>query len=72
MASGKLTRSVWAPFRMVALHRRAIDALSRIGTPDAVDIIEATAASGLLLDRKHARARLADLEGAAPGEGHRR
>jgi hypothetical protein len=65
-------RSVWAPFRMVALHRRAIDALGRIGTPDAVDIIEATAASGLLLDRKYARVRLADLEGAAPGEGHRR
>ena len=65
-------RGFWAVFRMVALHRRAIDALFRIATPDAVATIETTAASGLLLDRKYARARLADLEGAAPGEGHRR
>jgi len=65
-------RSFWAPFRMVALHRLAIDALARIGTPDAVAVIETTAAYGLRLDRKAARARLADLEGATPGKGHRR
>jgi hypothetical protein len=64
-------RSLWAPFRMVALHRLAIDALARIGTPDAVAVIETTAAYGLRLDRKAARARLADLEGATPGKGRR-
>ena len=65
-------RSLWSPFRMVALHRLAIDALSRIGTPDAVAVVETTAAYGLWLDRKAARARLADIEGSGPLKGLRR
>ena len=60
-------RSFWSPFRMVALHRLAIDALAQVGTPDAVAVIETAAAYGLLLDRSTARARLADLAGEPAG-----
>jgi HEAT repeat protein len=51
-------RSFWSPFRMVALRRLALDALAQVGTPDAVDVIQSTAADGLLLDRAAARTRL--------------
>ena len=63
-------RSFWSPFRMVALHRLAIDALVRIGTPDAIAVVETTASYGLWLDRATARARLADLTNRPPGRGH--
>jgi HEAT repeat protein len=49
-------RSLWSPFKMAYLHRRAIDALARIGTPDAVAAIESAAAYGSLAGRAAARA----------------
>jgi hypothetical protein len=65
-------RSLWSPFRMVALHRLAIDALARIGTPDAVAVVETVASYGLWLDRAAARARLASLAGQTVSKGHPR
>ena len=48
-------RSLWSPLRMRSLHRRAIDALARIGSPEAIRVLEAAAAAG---SRTAARARL--------------
>jgi len=48
-------RSLWSPLRMRSLHRRAIDALVRIGSPEAIRVLEAAAAAG---SRTAARARL--------------
>jgi len=62
-------RSFWSPFRMVALHRLAIDALARIGTPDAVAVVEQVASYGLRLDRSAARARLASFDGQPARRG---
>jgi len=51
-------RQFWSPFRMARLHRRAVDALGQIGTPDAVAVIETVASHGPRRARAAARARL--------------
>jgi HEAT repeat protein len=61
-------RSLWAPLRMRNLHRLAIGALAKIGSPEAVDVIGATAASGLRAVRTAARAHLAALAARQPKE----
>jgi hypothetical protein len=62
-------RTLRAPFKMAALHRRCIDALSRIDTAGARAAIEAAASSGPRWVRASARARLAAVAGTAPLEG---
>ena len=49
-------RSFWSPFKMAFLHRQAIDALARIGTPDAIAALESAAAYGSRAGRAAARA----------------
>ena len=62
-------RSVRAPFKMAALHRQCLEALSRIGTPGARAAIEDAAATGPRWVRSAARARLAAGPAAPPREG---
>lgn len=62
-------RHVWSPFRMAALHRLAVDALGRIGTPDAVAVLESVASWGPRRVRAAARAHLGAAIGTALGEG---
>lgn len=62
-------RRFWARFRMAALHRVAIDALGRVGTPAALAVLEAAAESGPRLVRGAARARLAEAAGRAAMQG---
>jgi hypothetical protein len=50
------------------LHRQAIGALAKIGSPEAVDVIGAAAASGLRAVRTAARAHLAALATRQPRE----
>ena len=52
-------RSLWSPFKMAFLHRRAVDALAEIGTTEAVAAIESAAAYGSRAGRAAARACLA-------------
>ncbi len=54
-------RSVWSPFRMRHLHRLAIDALAKIGSPEAISVMESAAASAARSVRAAARARLEAL-----------
>jgi hypothetical protein len=58
-------RSLWSPFKMAYLHRRAVDALAQIGTPDALAAIEGAAAYGSRAGRAAARA---CLEARGPRE----
>ncbi len=51
-------RRFWSRFRMAALHRLAIDALVRIGSPDAIAVLETAADGGSRLVRNAARMRL--------------
>ena len=61
-------RSLWSPLRMRNLHRLAIGALAKIGSPEAVDVIGTAAASGLRAVRTAARAHLAAFAARQPRE----
>ena len=61
-------RSLWSPLRMRNLHRLAISALAKIGSPEAVDVIGTAAASGLRAVRTAARAHLAAFAARQPRE----
>jgi len=64
-------RQLWSPFRMAALHRVAVQALGRVGTPEARDVLEDTASHGPRLARAAARAQLeAGGAGRQAGEPH--
>jgi HEAT repeat protein len=62
-------RQFWSPFRTAVLHRLAIEALGRMGTPDAMAVIENVAASGPRRARAAARARLGGAMGTTTREG---
>jgi hypothetical protein len=66
LASVLNRRSVWSPFRMRKLHLLAIDALAKIGSPEAADAIDKAAGSGQRAVRAAARARLATLAARHP------
>jgi HEAT repeat protein len=51
-------RSVWSPFRMRRLHRLAVDALAKIGSPEAIGVLESAAASASRPVRAAARGHL--------------
>ncbi|MFO7694744.1 MAG: HEAT repeat domain-containing protein [Vicinamibacterales bacterium] len=61
-------RSVWSPFRMRSLRRLAIDALAKIGSPEAIGVIQSSAASGTRAVRAAARASLEALAARQPRE----
>jgi hypothetical protein len=65
LAAVLASRQIWSPFRMMAMHRAAVDALAHIGTPDAVAELEAIALDGPRWVRAATRARL-DAGTAAP------
>jgi HEAT repeat protein len=67
-----LRRQFWSPFRMAALHRLALDALSKIGTPEAMAVIETAASHGTRASRAAARARLGAAVGTATHVGRQR
>jgi hypothetical protein len=69
LAAVLLRRQSWAPFRMAALHRIAIDSLGRIGTPEARAVLETAASSGSRLARAAARARLSSMTSGAARQG---
>jgi HEAT repeat protein len=54
-------RSLWSPLRMRSLHRLAIDALAKIGSREAIEVIHSAAAYGTRAARAAARARLEAL-----------
>jgi HEAT repeat protein len=54
-------RSLWSPLRMRHLHSLAIGALAKIGSPEAVEVIETAAAAGSRAVRTAARAHLGTL-----------
>ncbi|MCX6543085.1 MAG: HEAT repeat domain-containing protein [Acidobacteria bacterium] len=56
-------RGVWAPFKIVALRRLALQALARIGTPDALEALRAAAGAGPRGARSAARRLLAARQG---------
>jgi len=64
-------RVVWAPFKIATLRRLAADALARVGTPDAVEALQAAATSGLRGAKSAARRHGAALTSAADVKGRR-
>jgi hypothetical protein len=54
-------RDWWAPFRTTALHQAAASSLRRLGTPEAVAVLEAAAETGSRGARKAAREQIAHL-----------
>jgi HEAT repeat protein len=56
-------RDWWAPFRTTTLQQAAANSLRRLGTPEAVAVLEAAAVAGSRGARKAARAQIAQLPG---------
>jgi hypothetical protein len=56
-------RDWWAPFRTTTLQQAAASSLRRLGTAEAVAVLEAAAAAGSRSVRKAARAQIAQLPG---------
>ena len=56
-------RDWWALFRTTALQQAAANSLRRLGTPEAVAVLEAAAAAGSRGVRRAARAQIAQLPG---------
>jgi len=69
LATAVAARQYWSPFRMMALHRMAVESLARIGTPEAIAELEAIATYGPRWIRAGCRARLDTLTAeSAPKE----
>jgi HEAT repeat protein len=62
-------RQFWSPFKMAALHRLAVGALVRIGTSEALEVLETIASDGPSWARAAARARLDAVTLAADRKG---
>jgi hypothetical protein len=54
-------RSFWSPLRMRSLHRLAVDALAKLASPEAIDVLAAAAESAPRAVRAAARVHLATL-----------
>ena len=63
--------SWWTPFRTAALRHRAALALRRLGSPEAIAVLEEAVAGKLRGPRKAARAQLAQLVRTEPAKGLR-